>query len=392
MLTGVMIVRTMDKNEFGYYTLANTMQSTVGVLADIGVISSMLSIGGRVWQDRTLLGELINTGLNFRRQVGIGGLVCITPLSFYLLISHGANPFYALLISLLIAGGLNFQLSNDVLIIVPRLHSRIKTLQRVELSTATIRFLLIAVACLLWVNTAVAIAMTVAAFAIQNISLRKWAATDADLSAPVSKEIRISIWRTVRQQAPNAIYYCLQGQLVVLLIATFGSVQRIAEVGALSRLAAIYSVINSVITGIVLPWYARCSDMRQLRKAYLGIVGIFVMVGAIFLVLSMTIPDVFLWLLGSKYAHLQSELAFIVLSTVVASVQGVLYALNSSRGWVEYAWLTIPLTIVSQLLLLPFLNLTTVKGVVLLNTLPMFVTMIPYMYRAFSGFQGKTVK
>jgi hypothetical protein len=76
---GILLVRQLDQHEYALFTIANTMQGTINVLADIGISIGLISIGGRVWQDRNRFGELISTGLKLRRKLGAtGGFNCDT--------------------------------------------------------------------------------------------------------------------------------------------------------------------------------------------------------------------------------------------------------------------------------------------------------------------------
>src|SRR3712207_1208952 len=53
--SGILIVRSLDQREYAYFTIANTLQGTLNILADIGISIGLVSIGGRVWQDRERL-------------------------------------------------------------------------------------------------------------------------------------------------------------------------------------------------------------------------------------------------------------------------------------------------------------------------------------------------
>src|ERR1041385_1686729 len=76
--SGILIIRTLEQREYALFTIANTMQGTINLLADIGISVGLISIGGRVWQDRHRFGQLINTALNFRRKLGAFAVVIVT--------------------------------------------------------------------------------------------------------------------------------------------------------------------------------------------------------------------------------------------------------------------------------------------------------------------------
>ena len=131
---GILIVRRLDQHEYALFTIANTMQGTINVLADIGISIGLVSIGGRVWQDRNRFGELVSTGLKLRRKLGTTAVLTVTPLLYLMLAKNGASVFYAAILITAILGGLCVQLSLGVLDVIPRLRSDIRQIQRIDLN------------------------------------------------------------------------------------------------------------------------------------------------------------------------------------------------------------------------------------------------------------------
>src|ERR1700716_2432084 len=94
--SGILLVRSLEQREYAYFTIANTMQGTINVLADVGISIGLVSIGGRVWQDRNRFGRLIVTALHLRRRMGALAVAIITPLLYFMLVKNGASVSYAL--------------------------------------------------------------------------------------------------------------------------------------------------------------------------------------------------------------------------------------------------------------------------------------------------------
>src|ERR1700693_6125312 len=92
--SGILLVRWLPQREYAYFTIANSMQATLMLLADIGVSIGLVSIGGRVWQDRHRFGELINTALAMRRRFGLIAVIVITPVMYIMLVRNGASVGY----------------------------------------------------------------------------------------------------------------------------------------------------------------------------------------------------------------------------------------------------------------------------------------------------------
>jgi O-antigen/teichoic acid export membrane protein len=387
LVSGILLIRKLSQTEYAYFTIANSMQATLILLADVGVSSALSGIGGKVWQDRARFGALIAAGMQVRKSLVVVSVIFVTPILCWLLISNRASPISAIAITICVLLGVNFRLTNDVLRIVPQLHARVDQLQRMDLYASLLRLGLILAACLLFVNAAVAILVASISFGLQNIMVRKWAKEGADLTAAPLGEDRRAILAVVRQQAPNTIYYCVQGQLTVFLISIFGATKTIAEVGALSRLAVLFSITTSVMTSIVLPRFARCHDKARFKMMYLQVISGFACLSVSLILMAYFLPRPFLWVLGNKYAYLNRELVYVVFMTVVNAFGSTIYSINASKAWMRGAWTSIPIVIATQLLLLPFINLSTVRGVVLFSCLPGIPGLLPYLYITYTRYK-----
>ena len=159
-LSGILIIRSLPQQEYAYFTIANTMQGTLNLLADIGISAGVISIGGHVWQDRRRFGQLIKTGLHLRKQLALVSCVVVVPMLYFLLARNGAGLTYRLILVGLVIAGLLPQLSTGVLSVVPRLRSDIGKIQTIDFTAAALR--LVGIVILLWLlNAAVAIAVAV---------------------------------------------------------------------------------------------------------------------------------------------------------------------------------------------------------------------------------------
>ena len=334
-LAGILLVRHLDQREYAYFTITNSMQGTINLLADIGISIGLVSIGGRVWHDRRRFGELINTALKMRLKLGAVAILVIAPVLYFMLIKNGAPLRYtAILIAILLAG-LLVQFAVGVLSVVPRLRSDVGKIQIIDFTGATVRLLLLIALMFVFLNTAVAIAVSSFAIFIQYLMLRRYVAAVIDLHAPENPEDRRAMIGFIRNQAANAIFFCFQGQITVFLISFFARhPSSVAEVGALGRLAMIFVVINNLLTNIFVPAFARCQDPRKLRWQYAAIVCA---VGGFSLVVTCAaafFPNQFLFILGNKYAHLQHELLLMVGASVLSALTGTIWGLNASKAWI----------------------------------------------------------
>jgi len=389
--SGILLVRWLDQNEYAYFTIANTMQGTINVLADMGISIGLVSIGGRVWQDRHRFGQLITTAQHFRRRLGILAILVVTPVLYWLLTRNGAPPLYAAILVGAILLGLMVQFSLGVLAVVPRLRSDVSRIQTIDLTGAIARLVVLVGCAFLFLDAGVAVLVSSMAFLLQYWMLRKYAAGVIDLNAPENADDRVAMIGFIKNQAANAVFFCLQGQITVFLISFFGSrATSVAEVGALGRLAMIFAVMGQVLTNIFVPAFARCQDAARLRLQYFTIVAGVAGCCAVVIAAAAFFPNQFLFVLGSKYAHLQRELLLIVASTVLNVLTGALWFLNASKAWVAGAWLYIPLTLATQVALIPYTDFSNVRQVLIfgvISAVPNLLLNMVLSYRGFRNFQ-----
>ena len=386
-LSGILLIRHLDQREYAYFTIANTMQGTLNVLADIGISIGLVSIGGRVWQDRSRFGQLVNTALGLRRKLGAAAVVVVTPILYFMLMKNGASVPYTLVLIAAVLAGLAVQLSIGVLSVVPRLRSDISKIQTIDMVGAAARLLALLVVMGLFLNGAVALAIGSVTLLLQFWMLRRYVAGVIDFKAPENLEDREAMRGFIRSQAANAVFFCLQGQITVFLISIFGrEVSSVAEVGALGRLAMIFAVLSNLLANVFAPAFARCQSRRKLGWQYSLVIGGVGGFSLLLITAAAFFPNQFLFVLGSKYAHLERELLLMVVGAVITAMAGTLWSLNAAKAWIAGSWLYIPLTLATQLALIPFTDFSSVSGVLafnLVSAIPSLLLNLVFSYRGF---------
>ncbi|MBD1925830.1 polysaccharide biosynthesis protein [Trichocoleus sp. FACHB-90] len=387
LASGILLVRTLDKQEYAYFTIANTMQGTMNILADMGIGSGLSVIGGKVWQDRYRFGQLINTALKLKRYIAVIAIVAIAPILLWLLIGKGTSIIYAILISIVVLVELQFMLSNGVLTVVPRLHSQLKQIQTLDIIFVASRLGILWVAYLTFLNAAIAVFASSIASGLQYFFLRFWIRDSIDIEAPVHPEDSVVLLKIIKSQAPYFVFYCIQGQITIWLISVFGNTQNIAEVGALGRLGVLFSIIGAVMNSIILPAFARCQSIIQLRDRYWQIIGGFCLLATIIVVFTAIFPKEIIWILGKQYTHLSQEVILVVISAMTSTLAATMWSINTSKAWVQDSWLIVVSTVITQIFLLLILDVHTVKGVITFGWFSTFPTILVNGYMSYQGLQ-----
>ena len=79
-----------------------------------------------------------------------------------------------------------------------------------------------------------------------------------------------------------------------------------------------------------------------------------------------------------------------VTGTVINVFTGAIWLLNASKAWVTGAWLYIPLTLATQMALIPYTDFASVNGVLtfgVLSALPNLLLNAILSYRGFRTFE-----
>jgi O-antigen/teichoic acid export membrane protein len=388
-LSGILLIHVLDQRQYAFFTIANTMQGTLNLLADIGISIGLVSIGGRVWQDRRRFSELISTALYVRHRLALVTVLVVTPVLYFLLARNGASLTYTLLLILIVLIGLALQLDVGVLGAIPRLRADIGVIQRIDLFGAGLRLTILVMLVFVFLNAGIAVGVATIVTFFQFLLLRRYTARVIDFDAPQNLEDRSAILRFIRSQAANAVFYCFQGQITIFLISFFArQTSSVAEVGALGRLAMIFVVLANLLSNIFVPAFARCQDPRRLRSLYFQIAGGVALFCIIVLAAAAIFPGQFLFVLGNKYAHLHRELLLMVGSAVIVALTSMFWSLNSAKAWITGSWLYIPLTLLTQIALIPLTDFSNVRSVLVFNLVSAVPNLLLNLTLSFRGFRS----
>ncbi len=369
ILSGFLLVRLLTKEDYAYFTIANGMLGMMAVLSDNGISSGLTSIGGKVHADRQQFGQLINTAIGLRKTLGACALLLVTPALVWMLFRNQASPSQITSLTLAVLACFWLQMGIGVYSVVPRLALQTNRIQSLDLASAAARLALLGIAAISFLNATVAISIAAFALLIQWWMLQRWIPDLVARDAPQNPQHRAEILSIVKQQTPNTLYFCVQGQISLWLISIFGNTQNVAEMGALGRLTVIFTVVTSVLNSLIVPRFARIQDPKQLRRLYINVCIGLLAFGLILVVAAWFFPTQILWLLGSNYSGLETALLLSLVSGILSAVVGSMYTLNASRGWIVSPSLAISTGIIQQIILISILDISTLAGVLWMNIL-----------------------
>jgi len=365
---GLLFVNFMPKGEFALYTLAFSVVSFFHFLTDLGSTSSLVYFRRLALTEGEAFGDYVAAVLSLRRGLfALGGALVLGGFPFWAR-SEGFGTVESALVAVAVALTVWFQLVSSIRLLVLRLHDRYGPSYRAEILGGAIRLALagaMVVSALLqaWIG----VLTSAAAFAAVA-----WAARDPERERPSAPDLapyRRKVVRYLLPTLPSALYFSIQGPLVIWLAATFGSTDNIAEVGALARLGMAVGLFSG-LTGIVfVPRLAQVTDERRYLLRYAQYGAFMVVVALALLGAAALLPHLFLFVLGPHYSGLHHELLLTVGGSGLTLVGGYAVAINLARSWNRWQGAAAGVLCLGQMVFVALVPLDTTSGVLTFNVL-----------------------
>lgn len=367
LLTGFLLLRWLTVDNYAQFIVAFTFQLTLGFLTDLGFSGTIVALVGPRGNDPTVIGSYIRSGRRIRNIM----LLCLTPIAavFYIQIvrqHHWATStsvilFASIVASIYFSGTISYY-GAPLLI-----HGRLSHYYRNQLAGALFRILTCGA---LYLVGSLSAWTTSWANALGYLVIGWFNARESrrfvKLPAHPDSKITRQMMQYVLPNLPSFVFFALQGQISLFLISLFGKTRNIAEVGALGRLGQLFLILAGFNAAVIEPFMARLPDKRVLRS-YLIISLIACAICIPICCLGFFDPKVLLLILGPRYASLQRETGWLVLSSCVGYLVGVLWIMTAARRWIYWTttWTSIGLILSAQILFLCLFRIDSTLNAIL---------------------------
>jgi O-antigen/teichoic acid export membrane protein len=383
---GLLLVRTLPVHEFALYTLALSVTTFFTFLSDLGSTSSLVHFFHRAARGGEEFPPYLAAVLSLRRAGFLLAAVAVAVIFPRVAASKGYGGVEIALTLAVIVGTVWFQISAAVRVLALRLADRYGASYRAEVAGAALRLLLTAAmvaAALLraWIGILASALGTTLTALLAGRSGAPGPAADVDL-APYRRRVLRYLLPTL----PSALYFSIQGPLVVWLAATFGETRNIAEVGALTRLGMVVGLFASLSSVVFLPRLARITDERAWRARALQFGGALLGIALVLLAGAAIFPGALLWALGESYAGLHRELVLVVAGAGLTLLGGYAVSVNLARAWIRWETAAAAGMALAQAGLAALLPLGTTSGVLLFNVGTAAVGLALQVAVAWTGF------
>ncbi len=369
VFAGLLLVRHLPLREFALYSLALSAVSFFVFASDLGSTTSLLYFARMTREQggEAEFARYLAAVSSLRRgafALGALGVLVIFPAVG---LSRGFARGETLGATVAILFAVWGQISGSISLLTLRLRDGYRRAYAAEMAGGIVR--LVGAAGLILLG-ALSGWLAVFSNAAGAVTIAAWSRAPRALSAPVGESLvryRREVLRYLTPSLPAARDYSIQGPLVIWLAATFGSTRTIAEVGALGRLAMLFSLFNGLVPTLLLPRLSHMTDDRHWQKRSLAFAALLLALGGSVWALSRVAPGPFLWILGSRYAGLTHELPFSIAAAVLGLLGAYFVAVNLSRSWNRWEGLAVLGLAASQAVLVAFLPVGTTAGALAFN-------------------------
>jgi hypothetical protein len=390
---GLIIVRTLPPAQYALYVLSLSMVGAMNVLVDSGVTAGVMAEGGKQWRDRIWLGQVMATGRKLRFRFARIAAVILIPIAAWLLVKHGASWTMVGLLILAIFANFLLTLTNGLYSIPPALHQCVFASIKISLWQCIIRLGLTAILLLAFPNPFVALMTAAVAQYFVLGRLKNLGAEFVDYHEKSNDVIEAKILKMVKRRFPDCLYYCISGQITIWLATLYGSTLMIAQVGALSRIGQLMIVLSSITSLVLVPRFSRLANNPRLviKRYFQAQLVLGFSVGLVCVAIEIFSKQC-LWLLGTSYAGLGSEMTLMAAGAGMNVLSAAAFAMSLARGFVPHPAAYISMNILCQALCIKWLNVGSVAGMFefgIVTALVNFVILSGYVI--YSAYQAETV-
>lgn len=340
ILNGFFLLRWLNYEEQALFSIAFGIQTSMGILSDLGFANSIISLTGTRIHDKHTIGSYIKAALFFNRRLFAAIVLlffCFVPFQFA---RQEADVMKVILLMLPVAISVYILVPNGFFQAPLLMHKQSARLYMPQIGVAILRLLVAYIAFKMnFISSVIVMWLILFSFTVQFWFIRKYASPYYHLPDKIDDHAKEELWKFILPYAPVLIFYAFQGQINIFIISFFGKTQNIAEVGALSRLNQLFLFFLAIHSALVVPFIARAQEETVFRK-YANIFFLYFLFVIAVALISRFFPQPFLWILGSKYEHLRTEVAWMMLSGALSFMSAAFMSMNYARKWV-YWWSSI---------------------------------------------------
>jgi O-antigen/teichoic acid export membrane protein len=382
-----MVLRLMSTEEYAVYALVFGVQSTLGILMDLGFGGAVIALGGPHHNDKELLGGYVAAASYLRRWLFLIlalGTVALIPYAVANWEFGGSRLIVLVPVILIVLFFQSWAAYYDAPLI---LNGRVKEYYAPAVVGAAARLVLCAgLARIDALSALTATLVSICPALISGVGYRFLSRSLISLPSALQRPVIREMTRYLLPLVPATLYFAFQSQISLFLIATFGGIEATAQVAAVGRLGQLFLILNMSSSVLLAPFIAKTEkDRLASRFAWSG--AAVISVAVTLTSLCYYFPDLFLWILGPRYHGIRAEVKLVILSASLSYISSAMWAVNTARRWVVW-WsggAQAALAVGTQIVCIFVYPIATATGVL---TMGVWVSAAPIVIQSLLSFLG----
>jgi O-antigen/teichoic acid export membrane protein len=367
--TALLVIRTLPKEGYAWYSMIIALQGAMATFGASGMGPAMMAMGGPVAHDPQKLGAVIASSLQLRRLLVVVAGAVAFPVYAYLLHRNGCPPLVSAAMLLAAAIMLLQAIRQELLVFPLNINQQYHVPQIANFLMHLGRGVLIGGLVLVAWNGPVLYLFVgiLLTFAVLHFYLTPRAAAYADRRQVQDAELIPRFRSFALNGMLPSLSAIFQAQIGLFLIAIFGNVSSVADLGALMRLGLVTFIPLAAIQSILVPRLARAKTTDGAMRIWLAAVGLSAILGVLFVLAVYLVRDQVAFLFGKEYTPLNKVVTLYALSLGITIFAATCESVVNARGWLRHSWMRPLFVLGAQAVSLPWLNLSTLEGVVTLS-------------------------
>ena len=340
LVSGFLLLRWLSVEEYAQYTIAFGFIATIGALIDLGFAGAVMPLVGDRARDTAVFGGYLRAALHLRTRMA----AVVVPLSAVAFFELSSDRGWSLGVQLglfaTVVLGVFARALVDIFALPLLMTNAYRSFYGPQALSALVRLGSHALLQVTRTLTGVSASLVNGLAALLNgVLYRRASAQRSDLPAKVDPERVREVRRMVAPALPGLVFYAFQGQITILLASAFGRTESLAEVGALSRLGALFMILAGLNQVLIAPRFPQI-PRELLGRRVVQVVGAAAALAAFLTAIAFLLPEPLLFLLGPAYDGLRLETGWFVAGASLSFLAGAMYAVNLARRFIWW-WSTL---------------------------------------------------
>jgi O-antigen/teichoic acid export membrane protein len=376
LVYGVLCVRLLPTTEYAKFVVLFGVLGTLAVLTDVNFSSSLIPLIGERVDDRKLIADYVAS----LRQLSywlFAAMSLVAVIAYPQLVKNRGWDWQTVstMVAILLVACWFIRISAAYGAVLILLRDRPSWYRGQMISSLGTLALLGALWACGWLSGLAAIMLNVAGIIFVGIYYFLRGRRLLETSGQGSAGKRRAIVRLALPNVPQAVFYALQGQISLFLIAIFGHTTAVASVGALSRLGQMFVIFMQMNPLLVAPYFSKLPQERVAKSYFTACLA--AGAGCLgFSLIAWRFPQLFLWVLGPQYQGLHTEVLLVITAAAVACVSDLLWTIHAARRFVYWTnnLVNILGILVVQILFIARADLSSIRAVLWLSLASNIVT------------------